>query len=264
MNPGDCEACYAWLKRIRIVLVETTHPGNIGAVARAMKSMGLSDLALVRPRHFPSAEATARAAGADDLLVAARVTADVMSAINDAVWVVGATARSRHISWPIMEPHQFAAAAMEHQGPVAMLFGREHAGLTNAELDYCQTVVTIPTAEHFQSLNVAAAVQILAYELRRLCLRQKPLAPPQSPPAPEPAVTSSEMEGFYAHLEQTLIGIGYLDHQHPRLMMRRLRRLFNRAQPSRPELNILRGMLSATDRLPPLSQSSLPLPSGSG
>ena len=237
------------LNRVRIVLVGTTNPGNIGAVARSMKSMGLSDLALVAPKHFPAAEATARAAGADDLLVGAQVTSSLGAAINDACWVVGTTVRSRHIQWPVLDSWDFAAEAVRRFGQIAVLFGREHAGLTNDELDRCQAVVTIPAVDHFSSLNVAAAVQVLAYDLRRAALAQ---APEQGSKAArcdiQIPVTAKEMEGFYAHLERTLITIGYLDRDHPRLLMRRLRRLFNRSAPTRPELNILRGILSATER----------------
>lgn len=256
------------LHRVRIVLVEPTHPGNVGAAARAMKAMGLDRLCLVAPRRFPSAEATARAAGADDVLHAARIVESLDEALSDCGFVLGTTARSRRIEWPVIDVHEGARRAVGQavRTPVAVVFGRESAGLTNAELDRCHALVRIPAAAHFSSLNVAAAVQILAYEIRIAALGAgargervelhgegtgtqgesvggRPV--PQSP-----AATAGELEGFYRHLEAALIEIGYLDPAAPKLLMRRLRRLFNRAIPDRAEINILRGILSAATRRP--------------
>ena len=281
------------LHRIRIVLVEPTHPGNIGAAARAMKAMGLDRLCLVAPRRFPSAEATARAAGADDVLHAARLVESLDDALADCGLVLGTTARSRRIEWPVLDAREGArrAVAQAARTPVAVVFGRESAGLTNAELDRCHALIRIPAATGFSSLNVAAAVQILAYEMRVATPghgkdaeeRREGVGacggnaeergrgagacgenteehgegagahpPPQAPAATAGApATAGELEGFYRHLETALVGIGYLDPAAPKLLMRRLRRLFNRAVPDRAEINILRGILTAAVRRTP-------------
>lgn len=231
------------LDRMRLVLVDTSHPGNIGAVARAMWAMELADLALVRPKRFPSADATARAAGADALLYHARICDSLEEAVADCTWVVGTTARGRHLEQPRFAPREFALRAMGEAvgGRVALVFGREQTGLTNEELDLCQAVACIDTNAAFSSLNVAAAAQIFAYELR---LAAGDGTPARAAPA-EPAATTAELEGFYAHLEQTLTDIGYHNPQSPKLLMRRLRHLFARARPDRAEINILRGILAA-------------------
>lgn len=230
------------LDAIRIVLVEPTHPGNIGAVARAMKTMGLSRLHLVRPKSFPSAEATARAAGADDILFDAAIHDDFISAIGRCGWVVGTTARSRRLPAEELSPDQCAARALEKaaHSDVALVFGRESSGLSNKEIERCHGMVTIPTAPAFASLNIASAVQVLGYEIRRQLL-----------PSPAAKVTGlapatvENTERFYVSLEQTLTVIGYLDPEAPKQLMRRLRRLFGRANPDAVELNILMGILSA-------------------
>lgn len=231
---------------IRIVLVGTTHPGNIGAAARAMKNMGISELALVRPRYFPHEDATARASGATDILDNALVVDTLADALTDCVYVAGASARSRTISWPSMGPRDCAERMVgesEH-GKVAAVFGPEKTGLHNDDLDLCHTLLTIPTDPGFSSLNVAMAVQVLAYELRVASLLDAgPTFETQAPPA-----TADEMELFYAHLAQTLEEIGFLDPDNPRHLMRRLRRLFIRARPDKNEVNILRGILTAIDR----------------
>ena len=282
------------LHRIRIVLVEPTHPGNIGAAARAMKAMGLDRLCLVAPRRFPGAEATARAAGADDVLHAARIVESLDDALADCGLVLGTTARSRRIEWPVLDAREGArrAVAQAARAPVAVVFGRESAGLANAELDRCHALIRIPAAGRFSSLNVAAAVQILAYEMRIAThgkdagVRREETearngntdargeeggeygegagAHPPAPAAaagapavagvPAPAgapATAGELEGFYRHLETALVEIGYLDPAVPKLLMRRLRRLFNRAVPDRAEINILRGILTAAVRRTP-------------
>ncbi len=230
------------LDAVRIVLVEPTHPGNIGAVARAMKTMGLSRLHLVNPKSFPSAEATARAAGADDILFDAEVHEDFVSAIAPCGWVVGTTARSRRLPNEELAPGQCATRMLEKAklSEVALVFGRESSGLTNLEMERCHAVVTIPTEPDFASLNIASAVQILAYELRRRLTSSSD----GSDAGPAPA-SVDDMERFYSSLEQTLIEIGYLDPQAPKHLMRRLRRLFSRAGPDAVELNILMGILSA-------------------
>jgi tRNA/rRNA methyltransferase/tRNA (cytidine32/uridine32-2'-O)-methyltransferase len=231
---------------IRIVLVGTTHPGNIGAVARAMKNMGLSDLALVKPRHFPHDEATARASGATDILDDAKVVSNLADALSDCVYVAGASARSRTINWPSMGPRDCAERMIRERdnGPVAAVFGPEKSGLNNDDLDLCNTLLTIPTDPGFSSLNLAMAVQVLTYELRVAgLLDQGPSFESEAPPA-----TSEEMEHFYTHLEQVLEDIRFLDPDNPRHLMRRLRRLFIRARPDKNEVNILRGILTAVDR----------------
>ena len=231
---------------IRIVLVGTTHPGNIGACARAMKNMGVTDLALVNPLHFPHEEATARASGADDLLEQAKVVGTLAEAISDCVYVAGASARSRSINWPCMEPKDCAARLIEEsqQGTVAVVFGPENSGLCNSDLDHCDTLLTIPTDPAFSSLNLAMAVQVLTYEIRAAQVVDKPAD--YEPDAP--LATSDELEHFYAHLEQVLSDSGFLDPDNPRRLMRRLRRLFIRARPDKNEVNILRGILTAVEK----------------
>ena len=234
------------LHRLRIVLVEPTHPGNVGAAARAMKAMGLDQLCLVAPERFPSAEATARAAGADDVLHEARVVDSVDEALVECGLVLGTTARLRRIEWPVIDAREGArrAVAQAAQTPVAVLFGRERSGLTNAEIDRCHALIRIPASAHFSSLNVAAAVQIVAYEARLATHGSNVVAA-----APQArAATAGELEGFYRHLEATLVRIGYLDPAAPKLLMRRLRRLFSRSAPDRAEINILRGILTAVTR----------------
>lgn len=225
------------------MLVRTSHPGNIGAAARAMKTMGLTDLVLVDPLQFPHATATARAAGADDLLVRARVVATLDEAIADCGWVVGTSARPRHIAWPEVDARDFAlqAAQRAREAPVAIVFGRENAGLSNEHLDRCHALLRLDTNPSFASLNLAAAVQVVAHELR-MAGRVRPGAVSQDVSQP---VTQAEMERFYAQLEQLLVEIGFQDPKAPKLLPRRLRRMFNRMAPDRIELNILRGILTA-------------------
>ena len=237
---------------VRIVLVETSHPGNIGASARAMKTMGLDDLVLVAPRHFPSAEATARASGADDVLARARIVDTLADAIADCGFVAGASARLRRLSWPVVEPRYGAATLWERapNTPVAMIFGPEHSGLTNEDLGRCNQVLHIPANPAYSSLNVAMAVQVLCYELRMAALEQEPDARPmaqgiesrESPPA-----TAAELEGFYRHLETALSAAGFLKPDHPRQLKLRLRRIFQRSGLDHNEINILRGVLTALE-----------------
>ncbi len=232
------------LTNIRIVLVNPSHPGNIGAAARAMKAMGLESLTLVAPKIFPSEEAVARAAGAEDLLGRCRVCATLQEALASCHLAIGTSNRQRTIDWPMLEPGACAQRLVEGaaHGEVALVFGRERTGLTNAELDRCQFFTTIPTNPAFSSLNVAAAVQIMAYELMRA--RAEPAAPLQGS-ADSPPATLAEIQGYYQHLEEILIAIGFLDPENPRKLMRRLYRLFNRAGLEQREVNILRGILTA-------------------
>jgi TrmH family RNA methyltransferase len=231
------------LNNIRIVLVETSHPGNIGAVARAMKNMCLSDLALVAPREFPSAEASSRASGADDLLSAARVVTTLDEAIADCHRVIGASARLRTVSLPQFAPRECAAEALEAaaQGQrVAILFGRENSGLTNEELGRCHQLVHIPANADYSSLNIAMAVQVICYELL-VGSGQAPVAES----APRDAVTAQEMLGLFEHLEQAMVDIGFADPRQSDKLMLRLKRLFFRAEPDGDDIRILRGILSA-------------------
>jgi TrmH family RNA methyltransferase len=230
------------LSHVRIVLVNTTHPGNIGAAARAMKNMGLSDLALVEPKIFPSPEAVARASGADDLLAAARVSATLEEAIADCSLVIGASARLRTISWPELSPRECGSLVAGGSERAAILFGREHSGLTNEELERCQYLLHIPCNPAFSSLNVAAALQVVAYELHLAAMEPREPAPPMSPPA-----TAEQMESFYRHLEETLWDVRFFhEHKTSPSLMRRLRRIYNRARLEQKELHILRGILTAT------------------
>ena len=240
----------------RVVLVGTTHPGNIGAAARAMKTMGLDELVLVRPRHFPHADATARASGADDVLANAIVVDSLAEAVASCTYVVGTTARARHLQWPQVDAREFATTAVaEHvSGTVAVVFGRENSGLSNEELDCCQAVLSVPANPNYSSLNLAAAVQLVAYELRMAGLYQASVVSPTNEPKVEreaggiDAVTQGEMEGMFVHLEQALVDIGYFDPDSPKLLRRRLRRMFGKMAPDRSELNILRGIFAAAQR----------------
>lgn len=239
----------AMLENIRIVLVETSHPGNIGATARAMMNMGLEHLYLVQPKKFPAADATARASGATGILTRAVVCEDLDQAIADCACVYGASARLRSLPWPVVEPRECAAQALAEAagGPVALVFGREHSGLTNEELERCQALVNIPTNPKFSSLNVAAAVQVLAYELRLAARAASGGDAPSFEAGDEPA-SAEDMAGLYTHLERGLVELDFLDPDNPRQLMRRLKRLFNRARLERTEVNILRGILTAATK----------------
>jgi TrmH family RNA methyltransferase len=229
------------LSHIRIVLVNTTHPGNIGAAARAMKNMGLRNLALVEPKTFPSAEAVARASGANDILAGARVCRELAAAIADCPLVIGASARSRTIPWPRLEPRECAELVTGSSAGTAILFGREHSGLTNEELERCHYLLHIPCDPTFSSLNLAAAVQVVAYEIFLAARRDPPAERSMSPLA-----TAAQMESFYGHLEETLHAIRFLhEKKSSPSLMRRLRRLFNRARLEQKEIHILRGILNA-------------------
>jgi TrmH family RNA methyltransferase len=228
---------------IRIVLVETSHPGNIGAVARAMKNMGLHELHLVNPREFPHSEALARASGADDLLDAAIVHTDMQSAVADCGLVIGTSARQRHIPFIPVEPRECAQLVVTKAragNPVALVFGTERTGLTNTELALCGHLVTIPTSDVYSSLNIAMAVQIIAYEVRLAACDAKPVVERE-----EPLASQLEMERFYEHLQAVLAGTHFRDHTSSGHLMSRVRRLFNRAQVDQNEMRILRGILSA-------------------
>lgn len=237
--------------RMRVVLVDTSHAGNIGAAARAMKNMGLFRLYLVAPKQFPHADATARASGADDVLAQATVCATLDEALVGCSLVMGASARLRNLSVPQLDARQCATKVVDEVTETAgiecaLVFGRENSGLTNDELGRCHYLVHIPTNPEYSSLNLAAAVQVLSYELRVATLGEQAKA--ASVEDVESLASADDMERFYVHLQQTLETIEFLDPKNPRIMMQRLRRLFNRARPNEVEMNILRGILTAAQR----------------
>ena len=225
---------------VRVVLIDPSHPGNIGSVARAMKNMALTDLVLVRPRAFPHAESVALAAGADEVLERARVVSTVAEAITDCGFIAGATARPRSYYWEFTTPRDIAGriAALPGENRAAMLFGSERYGLATEDLNHCNVLVRIPANPDYCSLNLAMSVQLLSYEL--FLAREQPQSRTQ---LELPLAPSGDVEHFYAHLHQVLNEIDFEDKTGH--LMERLRRLFNRAQLDRNELNILRGILSA-------------------
>lgn len=233
------------LANIRIVLCQTSHPGNIGSTARAMKTMGLSRLYLVRPHRFPHAEATALASGATDVLDQAVVTDSLEQALTGTVLSIGMTARRRDLSHEMLALRKASARALETtlEGEVAMVFGTEMSGLSNEELDLCQLAAHIPSNPDYSSLNLAQAVQVAAYELSMAAGAWS-----VPPIAPRELATHEELEHFYAHLEQSMIAARFLNPEMPKRLMTRLRRLFARAQLEKEEVNILRGVLTAKDR----------------
>lgn len=231
--------------KVRVVLVNTSHPGNIGATARAMKNMGLERLYLVAPRDFPAPRALWRAAGAVDVLERAVVVESLADAIAGCGLVIGTSARERRIPWPLLDPRECGARVWEEsaQHEVALVFGREDRGLTNEELAQCTFHVHIPANPEYSSLNLAAAVQVLAYELRMAAL-----AATDRPAAQRwdvPRAGAEDIEMYFRHLEQVLVEIGFHDPANPRQTMVRLRRLLARIRPDRMELSILRGVLTA-------------------
>ena len=238
------------LDNIRVVLVHTTHSGNIGGVARAMKNMGLRDLTLVKPLEYPAPEAEWRAASAIDVLEQASVVETVAEAVADAQFIVGTSARERRIPWPVQDARQCASRVVDnaHAGEqVAILFGREDRGLLNEELELCNLHCHIPTHEDYPSLNLAMAVQLVAYEIRMKALGDT-LPVEEDAHWDTPFATAKDMQHFYTHLEETLIEIGFLDPGAPRQLMRRLKRLYNRVRLDEMELNILRGTLAETQK----------------
>jgi tRNA (cytidine32/uridine32-2'-O)-methyltransferase len=231
------------LSNIHIVLVGTTHPGNIGAVARAMKNMQMTSLRLVAPKIFPSADATSRASGADDVLARAMVCDTLREAIADCQVVFGASARARTISWPELTPRQCAGEIFTRHpgGQIAIVFGREHSGLTNEELDMCRYLLHIPCNPHFSSLNLAAAVQVVCYELFVAAGSNERKAIGDR--GESPLATAEQMESFYDHLHEALIDIDFTQPGRSASIMRRLRRIYNRIELDTKEVDILRGIL---------------------
>jgi len=245
--------------RIRIVLVGTQHPGNIGSAARALKTMGLSRLVLVAPERFPHIEAHALAAGADDVLAAAPVLATLSEAVADCRLVLGCTARSRRVALEEYLPRDAAARVVAHAGDggeVAMVFGRERTGLTNDELQLCHAAVHIPANPEYSSLNLAAAVQVLAYELRMAMLGVAGTVVAASA-AGEPA-SHAQLEGFFTQLADTLDEIDFHKGRAPESAMRKLRRLFLRSTLDVREVRLLRGILADAQRMARLAGGKAP------
>jgi tRNA/rRNA methyltransferase len=263
MNPADSPNSsaasaadpQALLDRVRIVLCRTSHPGNIGAAARAMKTMGLSRLALVAPLCEVDAVAEARAAGATDVLAQAARCATLTEALAGCVQAVALSARPRDLGPAAVSvrdavPALLALAAqLGGEGEVALVFGNETSGLANDELQQCQQAVTIPSNPAFSSLNLGAAVQVMCYELRMAAYAGLPPAPttPATPFSSAPA-SIDEVERFYAHLERTLTATGFHDPARPRRLLPKLRRLFGRAALEKDEINILRGILDSIEK----------------
>jgi len=234
------------LKNIRIVLINTSHPGNIGSTARAMKTMGLTELYLVAPHQFPHPKADEMASNAADILQNAIVVNTLDEALADCSLVVGTSSRSRSIPWPMLSPREFAEKAIKEsvEHKVAVIFGREQSGLTNEELHRCHYHLHIPSNPDYCSLNLASAVQVIAYELR-VASEADGVA---SDVWDYRFASADEMEGFYKHLEKVLVEIDFLNPDAPRQLVPRLRRLFNRARLDEMEINILRGILTAATK----------------
>ncbi|HUQ28451.1 MAG TPA: RNA methyltransferase [Usitatibacter sp.] len=230
---------------VRIVLSRPSHPGNIGAAARAMKTMGFDDLALVSPRHFPDPDATAMAAGAADVLAHAHVFASLEAALADCALAVGFSARERELSHAPATLRDAAAGIVDAsgEGRVALVFGNETSGLSNDELSRCQRLVTIPSNPAYGSLNLAAAVQVACYEV---AVAASAFAAPAS--RERGAASVGDIDGFFAHLEAAAIESGFLDPDKPGRFMERMRRLFARTRLERQEVKLLRGLLGSLEK----------------
>lgn len=239
-------------KNIRIVLIETSHPGNIGAAARAMKNMHLQDLVLVNPQEYPSGKARARAAGAVDVLESAHVVTNLDQALADCSLVFGASARERRLGISLVDPRQAAAQIVSHghDEKVAILFGREKCGLSNEELERCHYHIHIPSNEEYSSLNIAASVQVISYELHMALRGDQPARTSNKViDAAERPATVENMERMYQHMELVLIKLGMIYPDNPMLLMRRIRNLYNRAAMDQREVKMQRGILTAIDKL---------------
>ncbi len=266
MNETENSNIYSGLPwtNIRIVLVETSHPGNIGAVARAMKNMQLETLYLVRPKNFPDGQAVARSSGATDVLNSAVVCASLAEAIADCQLVIAASARRRSISWPMTSAPQAALKLIQRGkvAPVALVFGREDRGLNNEELDHCHYMVRLPANPEFSSLNLAAAVQVFSYEIRKTYLADKSMQLENAPGTDElddladidkPA-SSNNLMNLFSHLEKTLIQVNFMPAHRTRTLMRKLMRFFYKSQITEEEVSIFRGILSELDRLSSINE----------
>ncbi|MGT3786130.1 tRNA (cytosine(32)/uridine(32)-2'-O)-methyltransferase TrmJ [Vibrio cholerae] len=236
------------LERVKVVLVGTTHSGNIGSAARAMKVMGLSQMVLVDPQCQVDAQAIALAAGASEIALNAQIYPTLEAAVADCGLVVGTSARSRTLEWPMLEPRECGEKLISeaNQHSVAMVFGRERTGLTNDELQLCYYHVCVPPNPEYSSLNLAMAVQLLSYEVRMayLALQQSS----QSSTLQEEYPRHQELERFYAHLEQVIMQTEFISAQQPGQVMNKLRRMFTRARPEAQEINILRGILTSVQK----------------
>jgi tRNA (cytidine32/uridine32-2'-O)-methyltransferase len=238
-------------QKIRIVLVNTAHPGNIGGAARAMKNMGLSELYLVQPREYPAPRAVWRAAGARDILANAKIVDSVDQAIAGCGLVVGTSARERRIPWPLINPRECGARIWQeaYSHDIALLFGREDRGLTNEELHKCHYHVHIPSNPDYSSLNLATAVQVLSYEIRMASLADAEGNLPSLQEWDQPPVTTDDLEYFHEHLAQTMADLDFYDPDNPKQLLTRMRRLFNRVRMDQMEVSILRGLLSSVQRI---------------
>ncbi|MCH9638223.1 MAG: RNA methyltransferase [Betaproteobacteria bacterium] len=235
------------LDNVRIILSHTSHPGNIGATARAMKTMGLTSLHLVNPKSFPDKAADIRAVGAREILDQAQVHANIDEALNNTIIAAAVTARSRGLAHEVYDARQGAQELLNHaqQYPVALVFGAETSGLTTAEVSKCQMTINIPTNPDYSSLNLASAVQLIAYELYMTIPKTK--TKQQEFTIRTPA-KYDDIEFFYKHLEQVMISSDFLNPAEPKRLMQRMRRLFSRARLEREEVNILRGILTAVEK----------------
>lgn len=257
------------LERIRIVMVNTSHAGNVGSAARAMKTMGLSNLWLVNPADFPGPKADAMASGATDLLARAHVVSTLDEALAGCGLILGASARQRRIPWPHVDAEKGAALALAQavNSDIAILFGREQSGLSNDELQRCHAHVEIPGNPEYPVLNVASAIQVLCYELRKQWLKtQESSAHPEQNIAAasmpvelvrwdDVPATADKLDQFFVHCEQTLLEIGFFEAGTPKKLMARVRRLFMRARPDERELRMLRGILSSAQQAAAHAQS---------
>ena len=233
--------------KIRIVLVETSHPGNVGAAARAMKNMGLTRLYLVSPSEFQSPQSTFRAVSAADVLEGAVVCSSLEDAISECELVIGTSARERKIPWPMIDPVMCANKALQMSdigAETAIVFGREDRGLKNEELQNCHYHVNIPTGDAYSSLNLAMAVQVICYEIVNQSGREL-----SKENWDQPLASAEDLSHFFRHLEETLVQVGFHDPDNPRQLIARLRRLFLRIQPDQMEMNILRGFLTAINQI---------------
>ena len=238
------------LGRVRIILSNTSHPGNIGAAARAMKTMGLSRLFLICPKKYPDPEAIARAAGADDVLENATICQTLDEALEGTVFSVALSARHRNLGPQRLQAREAAPLILENAvaGEVALVFGNETAGLSNADVQRCQRTVFIPANPEYSSLNLGAAVQLLCYELRLAAHDGRPHEVTRVVPFESPAATNDDIERFYTHLERIMVSTGFLDPNQPKRLMSKVRRLYGRVALERDEINILRGILDAVEK----------------
>lgn len=231
-------------QHIEIILCETSHPGNIGAAARAMKNMGLTQLTLVSPRHFPHPEAIHRSSGADDVLAKAKVVSSLSEAVASCQWLYGTSARDREFPWPQLTPAQAAQTIKQYatSHKIGVLFGNEQTGLSNEALQLCDYHICIPTNPEFASLNLGAAVQVISYEVfQALSVNDN------SPPKKLNKATQQEIVGLVNHFEQIAIEVAFLDPKHPKKLMTRIKKLLTKTQLEKEEINILRGFLKAIE-----------------